>query len=323
MPTPTPPLFNVKAVANLAGISPHALRAWERRYQVVTPIRDSSGRRFYSPNDIEKLKLLAVLTENGHLISKLCHLNTSELQKLTNEKARNLVNDTSIDPHLLEDIQSLMAGLPRLNPEKLDRDLIKMRLNLPLFQMIFRVFSPFMQRISQLVNEGKMEIAQEHLLSSTLRNHLGELLGLIQRTFTWNENDSNKLPRLLITTPEGDQHEFGVLLAALIAGNLGFKFIYLGPHMPASDLAQTASKFKADIIVLGTSLMGTVSISKFIEDLHAQLSQIKAPTSSIWVGGPIHPEFRRLERKKQMEHFLTLESFRDRLVKLMNQQKAR
>ncbi|NDA43743.1 MAG: MerR family transcriptional regulator, partial [Gammaproteobacteria bacterium] len=74
--------FTIKAVAQATGLSVETLRAWERRYEVVTPQRDSAGRRTYSAADVARLRLLRTATELGHTISRLARLDEDELAKL-------------------------------------------------------------------------------------------------------------------------------------------------------------------------------------------------------------------------------------------------
>lgn len=64
------PHYNVKAVANLVGIAPVTLRAWERRYGLPTPLRGSQGYRLYSDHDVRTLLWLKARTAEGMSISR-------------------------------------------------------------------------------------------------------------------------------------------------------------------------------------------------------------------------------------------------------------
>ena len=74
--------FTIKAVAQATSLTVETLRAWERRYEVVRPTRDASGRRTYSAADVARLRLLRTATELGHTISRLAGLGDDELAKL-------------------------------------------------------------------------------------------------------------------------------------------------------------------------------------------------------------------------------------------------
>lgn len=73
--------FNILAASIMSGVSVHQIRAWEKRYNAVTPSRLGNNFRSYSQKDILRLKLLGGLTRHGISISKVAPLETNELQK--------------------------------------------------------------------------------------------------------------------------------------------------------------------------------------------------------------------------------------------------
>ena len=79
------PRYPVRLVAVRTGLTPHVLRAWERRYGVVSPARTDGGQRLYSDLDIERLRLLRRLTDRGHAIRRIALLPIAELARLDEE----------------------------------------------------------------------------------------------------------------------------------------------------------------------------------------------------------------------------------------------
>src|SRR6187397_3534173 len=75
-------LYRIGTVARLAGLSTHALRVWERRYGVPSPVRSGGGARLYSESQIERLRLLKRAVDRGHSISQLVPLGLAELERL-------------------------------------------------------------------------------------------------------------------------------------------------------------------------------------------------------------------------------------------------
>ncbi|MEJ5197847.1 MAG: MerR family transcriptional regulator, partial [Anaerolineae bacterium] len=63
------PIFTIKTVVQQTGITPATLRAWERRYNVLSPGRSEGGYRLYSERDIAILKWLKQQTDSGVSIS--------------------------------------------------------------------------------------------------------------------------------------------------------------------------------------------------------------------------------------------------------------
>ena len=60
------PLYMISVAAQLAGVHPQTLRAYEQK-GLVTPQRTSGNTRMYSQADIERLELINELTNEGNL----------------------------------------------------------------------------------------------------------------------------------------------------------------------------------------------------------------------------------------------------------------
>src|SRR2546430_17375759 len=81
------PTFRISEIAAMAGLSPHTIRAWEQRYQVVSPPRTGSNQRRYATDDLERLirfkqsvvglrlsrRLAALQQQRGSLSETLLH----------------------------------------------------------------------------------------------------------------------------------------------------------------------------------------------------------------------------------------------------------
>ena len=62
--------YNIKAASQMVGIQPGTLRAWERRYRMITPVRNESGHRLYTEEHIKILKWLLKKVKQGFTISQ-------------------------------------------------------------------------------------------------------------------------------------------------------------------------------------------------------------------------------------------------------------
>lgn len=72
--------YRIGAVSRLTGISPDALRMWERRYGAVAPRRSPAGGRLYDAGDVERLRLLKQLVDAGDAIGEVANLDMPSLQ---------------------------------------------------------------------------------------------------------------------------------------------------------------------------------------------------------------------------------------------------
>jgi MerR family transcriptional regulator, light-induced transcriptional regulator len=71
-------LYRIGTVASLTGLSVERLRAWERRYD-ISPAHKEGKTRFYSRSQLERLKLIKHLIDQGQAISSLATLTKDQL----------------------------------------------------------------------------------------------------------------------------------------------------------------------------------------------------------------------------------------------------
>jgi DNA-binding transcriptional MerR regulator len=74
--------YPIRYVAQRTGLTPHVIRAWEKRYRAVVPHRSAKNRRLYCEDDVQRLQLLKTITDAGHTISQVARLDSTELQNL-------------------------------------------------------------------------------------------------------------------------------------------------------------------------------------------------------------------------------------------------
>ncbi len=93
-PRDTPPHYPIRAVSRLTGIAIDTLRAWERRHDAVTPIRDDRGR-MYTDADVARLRLLRGVVAQGHSIGRLAGLTDAELRHLAATAGASAVSEVA------------------------------------------------------------------------------------------------------------------------------------------------------------------------------------------------------------------------------------
>ncbi len=224
------------------GLSASVLRAWERRYGAVEPTRSKGGQRLYSDSDLQRLSLLKRLVDEGRSISQVANLPQEDLQELAELQAAptevsatpGTVPATSelSDPDPDTFLTRALEATQEMNQELLHRTLTRAAVVLRPDILIGRVVVPFLTRIGELWETGRMGAAQEHLASGVVRRFLEWLIGTAEV-----EPDA---PVLLTATPQGHRHEFGALIAGARATELGWKAICLGPDLPADEIASAA-----------------------------------------------------------------------------------
>ena len=270
-------LYPIRAVSKLTGISIDTLRAWERRYQVVVPQRDERGR-LYSEADVQRLRLLNAAVEKGHAISRLASLKDEELQNLIANPvamaSAAAVMETAQVDEFAPVPRSVMAAIERMDYSEAERELSLLAAVLSPRDLVHRVALPLMREVGEAWHEGRMSVAQEHMTTSLLRNLLGALIPLHQKTAPTS--------KLMFVTPTGEQHEFGILASAMLAVGGGLGAIYLGTNLPAEEIVLAAQKTAPQAVVLGFigangAKVGITEIQKAARNLPSHIE--------LWVGG--------------------------------------
>lgn len=64
-------LYPIREVARLTGINPVTLRAWERRYGLIQPVRTESGHRLYSRQDVQTVRSIQGWIRRGVPVSRV------------------------------------------------------------------------------------------------------------------------------------------------------------------------------------------------------------------------------------------------------------
>lgn len=261
--------YPIRAVSRMTGISVDTLRAWERRYEAVVPVRSDRGR-LYSDADVARLQRLAELVKRGHAIGTIATLADRELERLV-ERTETQAASAGADEAPAADLGALMDGLDRYDLLRIESNLNRFAAVLPPRDLVFAVIVPLLQEVGRRWEAGTLRPAQEHLVSAIVRSVLGGLLRATARP--------GATPRLVLATPSGERHELGLLCAALLAASAGYGVVYLGADLPAADIEHAVTEAGARIAMIGLTTPGAVP--------RAELRRLSKPPRGVelWVGG--------------------------------------
>ena len=112
-------MFPINVVEKETGISKYLLRMWERRYTFPRPGRDPKGERLYTNLDVEKLKIVKSLMEEGYRPSKIINQELPDLQVLLKTFNKPHVTESGIiyesiilvtNPELEQNVRSALKN---------------------------------------------------------------------------------------------------------------------------------------------------------------------------------------------------------------------
>jgi DNA-binding transcriptional MerR regulator len=259
--------YPIRAVAEITGLSLDTLRAWERRYQAVVPERSDRGRQ-YGPAQIERLLLLGKLVHKGHAIGGIASLADQELKNLLAQPSQ-----TTPGPEALADILTpVLSAIENFDSARAGDELSRLAAVLSPRDLVYQVAVPLMLEVGIRCHNGTLAIAQEHMLSQMLRNLLGSMIRLFR--------PSNPAMKMVLATPAGESHEFGILASAMLASMAGIEPVYLGPDLPALEIANVAQRVSAQVILLGITVI-TETTADEVRSLAAAMPE----AGELWIGG--------------------------------------
>jgi methanogenic corrinoid protein MtbC1 len=249
----------MRVVTRRTGLSPDLLRAWEKRYGVVRPARSASGRRLYSDEDIERLRLLYRATLAGRSIGQVADLPTEALAALVR-------HDAAIDaetqragegapasalhglPPVADLLRDCLRAIERLDATALDATLRRAAVALPAAAFLEALVVPLLERVGTRWREGTLRPVHEHLASAVLRRALERLTETVTSPMA--------TPNLIVATPAGQVHELGALLVAATTAAEGWRVTYVGADLPAEDIAEAATRARARVAALSVVYPG-------------------------------------------------------------------
>jgi len=256
--------YPMRAAAKLTGISPDLLRAWERRYGLVAPVRTPGGTRRYRASDLERLRLVKAAVDAGHRISGVAQLGRDELELLA---ARNPQRAPSA-------IDAALDALARLDAAEAER-LAALQLAALGPAAFARDFAlPLLDRVGAAWRSSGLCAASEHLGTALLRSLLGSALRPTRA--------SRGGPRIVFGTPPGERHEIGLLAAAVVALGAGADVAYLGPDLPVAELLRAVELAGAAALTLALVAIPIDEASRAVRAARDGLPE----DAELWLGGP-------------------------------------
>ncbi len=300
------PRHPMRVVTRRTGLTPSALRAWERRYGAVQPGRSAGGQRLYSDADIERLVLLVEATRAGWGIGQVATMSLEELEALlvergtaraAPERATGRVEESSSGV-----VREAIASVELMDAQRLQRTLTRAAVLLGPARLVDEVVLPTLDRIGKMWQHGMISPAAEHLASVVVRRHLVWLIETI--------DVPSDAPVLVCGTPPGHRHELGALLAAVVGAAQGWRSVFLGPDLPAEDIASAAEQLGASAVAVSAILP---TRDPAIPREFAVLRSLLPRETRVFAGGGAVTHYRDDVEASGAEVLETLADLRDRL----------
>jgi len=253
-------VFSIKDLENLSGIKAHTIRIWEKRYDVLEPMRSDTNIRSYDIKNLQKLLNIVLLHNYGYKISKISKLSQTEINKLVN----NIVSEKSAKNHAISTFKMAMMNF--------DQSLFFNTYNQLLSEKSFRevfytVFIPLMQEIGFLWQTQTISPAHEHFISYLIKQKLlinTEKVQILEPTKTDNV--------FVLFLPLNEVHELGLMYLNYEILLKGYQTIYLGESIPTESLLDLKNYYeKITFVSYLTVEPNQDEIDNYISDIQTKL----------------------------------------------------
>jgi DNA-binding transcriptional MerR regulator/methylmalonyl-CoA mutase cobalamin-binding subunit len=270
----------IAAVERETGLGKDTLRAWERRYGFPKPLRDSSGDRLYSAEQVQQLKLIRRLLNSGLRPGKVVGLDNAALQALLTQQAPAtgaILSKTNIGSDVTDPVISeLLRAISTHDARALRQGLSHAQLRMGLAPFVIDLVAPLTTAVGEAWAQGRFEIFEEHLYTEVLTGVLRHAIASLTAQLV------PQGPRVLLTTVPQEQHSLGLLMVEALLTLDGCTCVSLGTQTPLTDIVQAALAHQADVVGLSFSNIHKAAMVQIsLRELRAQLPAATA----LWVGG--------------------------------------
>ncbi len=254
--------YRIQAVSKLTGVPAPTLRAWERRYGVPAPLRTASSYRLYDEHAVEVIGRMRDLVASG--------MGASEAAQavLVSGPARTVAPQ---DPYEATAAR-IVEATRRFDPEGLDRAASECFTLGPAPHVYDRTISPALRTIGELWHAGEISVAQEHLATDRLQTVLRDLLRIVQPVAPERT--------ALLACFEDEQHDLGLLGAALRFASWGYRTVLLGARTPPGALGHAIGWLRPEVVGLSVVMPPPAARARELVDQYAD-----ACRGAVWVVG--------------------------------------
>ncbi len=267
-------LYRISVAAELAGVSEGLLRAWERRFGLVKPRRTAGGYRAYSQRDIDLLKRVRQLTEEGVSIGEAVRLAPAIRRELEAQPQASSAEGVGVDPSAMATLhKAALSATERFDQPALEASLDAALARVPPLSAWNAVLGPLEIEVGQRWHDASLSSAQEHLVSHAVRVRL---IGLLHQAPSLDRRHV-----VCACFPE-EEHELGLLQAALRFRHAGDRVTYVGARCEVGQLGALVRRVKADVVALSAVTdPGEASFRQTLGEIITALPKVR-----VVIGGP-------------------------------------
>ncbi len=223
--------FSIKDLENLSGIKAHTIRIWEKRYDLLGPMRTDTNIRLYDIKNLQKLLNVVLLTNFGYKISKISKLNQEEIEKFV----LKIQTEKTVNNHVISQFKMAMLNFDQSLFVKTYNELLSQK---DFSAVFFETFIPLLEEIGVLWTTNTITPAHEHFISHLIKQ---KILIEIEKYQIQQNTISNET--FILYLPFNEIHDLGLLFLHHEIITKGHHSVYLGRSLPIENLIELNNHF--------------------------------------------------------------------------------
>lgn len=263
-------IYPMRIVTRMTGLTADTVRVWERRYGAVRPERTDGNARRYTDREVKRLILLREATARGHSIGDIARLDEPALVRLLRGEEEEVARPRTYDT-LIEEI---ITSVEQYDARRVHDIFARASAMLAPRDIVFGLVVPLLQTVGERWARGETTVIHEHVISAHVKGLLGTFVRIVQVP--------ESAPRILCGAPEAHIHEFGALIASLIALTRGVEGVFIGPDVPYAEMPAAVAQSGARVVLL--SVLREMSKDELARIDHGV--RTLAESAEVWIGCP-------------------------------------
>ncbi len=287
-------VFSIKDLENLSGIKAHTIRIWEKRYNVLEPMRSETNIRFYDIKSLQKLLSIVLLHNYGYKISKISSISHEEFNKLAND----IISEKSAKNHAISTFKVAMMNFD----QALFFNTYNKLLSEKTFKEVFySVFIPLMHELGFLWQTDTISPAHEHFITFLIKQ---KLLINTEKVQTLTPTNEDKV--FVLFLPSNEVHELSIMYLNYEILLNGYQTIYLGESIPIDSLLDLKRAFeKITFVSYFTVEPNQEILEDYIDEMHEKL--IKNSDNEILILGRMTTQIKDKNKYKNIHVYNSIE----------------
>jgi MerR family transcriptional regulator, light-induced transcriptional regulator len=235
-------LLRIGELSRRLGVSDHVLRAWERRYGLLRPVRSAGGFRLYSEDDLARVQRMQTYLAGGLSAAEAARAAISDERRPRAVPAEDLRSQPT---GIAQAANALRHALDTFDEPGAHAVLDGLFSTLTIETVLRDVLMPYLYELGERWQRGDISVADEHFASNVVR---GRLAGLARG---WGHGHG---PRAVLACAPGELHDIALLAFGIVLNRGGWRVEYFGANTPLEDLAAIAATSHPDVIVLAATV---------------------------------------------------------------------